>query len=208
VRAVKWPDANLPVSRVDPAVDFAWGRDADPDLVGDRFTAQWTGFLLVPTHDTYEFGLSTTAHARLRIGTRTVASTLGKPVDGTLRAAAGRLELQPGAHLIVLETVEPLDRTGELHLSWAVRGGERHIVPRTALRTADGRPGLDAEYVQHIPPLSGLGRTGGREDLRRLGIRYVVTADADNPCVQHELELPERYRGEGIRVYTVPEPDA
>jgi hypothetical protein len=82
-----------------------------------------------------------------------------------------------------------------------------HLVPARAWRACDGRPGLDAPYLQHVPPLSGLGRIQGGEALRRLAIRYVITAEADNPCVQHELELPEIYRGDGVRVYQVPSRD-
>jgi hypothetical protein len=40
---------------------------------------------------------------------------------------------------------------------------------------------------------------------RDLAIRYVITADTDNVCVQDELELPEVYRGESVRIYEVPE---
>jgi hypothetical protein len=38
-----------------------------------------------------------------------------------------------------------------------------------------------------------------------LSVRYVITDDSDNACVQDELELTEVYRGEGVRVYEVPD---
>jgi hypothetical protein len=56
-----------------------------------------------------------------------------------------------------------------------------------------------------VPLASGLGREAGRDALRRLSIRYVITGDADNFCVEHELELPRTYAGEGVRIYEVPE---
>jgi hypothetical protein len=59
--------------------------------------------------------------------------------------------------------------------------------------------------LQHIPPTSGLGRARGRAALRDLAIRYVITADTDNVCIHDELELPEVYRGESVRIYEVPE---
>ena len=31
-----------------------------------------------------------------------------------------------------------------------------------------------------------------------------MTADQDNACVERELELPEVYRGEGVRIFEVP----
>jgi len=33
----------------------------------------------------------------------------------------------------------------------------------------------------------------------------LITDDSDNACVQDELELTEVYRGEGVRVYEVPD---
>ncbi len=213
IRAITWPDAQLPLTQVDPQVDFAWGDQAarpgarQPALVGDRFTAEWTGTIEIPADGRYTFWLSTTVGARLRIGPRHVAGRIAYPDAARLREEVGEVDLRAGSHLLEL-TVTEADRDAELHLSWAPPGEERHIVPARVLRTADGRPGLDAHYSQHIPPLSGLGRAGGREALRALSIRYVITPDTDNPCVQKELELPEVYRGEDVRVYEVPEVNA
>ncbi len=207
IRAITWPDAELALARVDPEIDFAWSlpRD-DTALVGDRFTAQWVGTLVAPVDGTYRFWLATTVGAQLQIGTRRVAGKTIVYPDARLREESGTIELRAGDHLIALSAME-MDRTSEIHLSWAPPGESRGIVPAHALRAADGRPGLDGAYTQHISPLSGLGRTEGREALRRLAIRYVITEDTGNPCIEQELELPEVYRGDGVRVYQVPDAD-
>jgi hypothetical protein len=76
-------------------------------------------------------------------------------------------------------------------------------VPETAFRTAAGGLGLDAEYEQMVPAHSGLGAIRGRQALRDLAIRYVITNERPNPCVQEELALPLVYAGEGVRIYEV-----
>ncbi|MBI3769060.1 MAG: hypothetical protein HY271_11295 [Deltaproteobacteria bacterium] len=209
IRAIKLPDAQLRLSRVDPQIHFTWTfpRD-DGTLVGDRFTAKWSGTLLAPTDGVYNFWLSTTVGTRLQVGTRRAAGSMGVySYGGRLHDEAGALYLHAGAYPLFLTAME-VDGDAEIHLSWAPPGGERQIVPAQALRASDGRPGLDGEYLQHIPPLSGLGRTQGRAALRQLAIRYVITSDADNSCVERELGLTEIYRGEDVRVYEIPDLDA
>ena len=80
-------------------------------------------------------------------------------------------------------------------------------IARIHSATAAGSAGLDAEYEQHLPLVSGLGRVGGRDALRDLSIRYVVTEEAGNRCVDQELELPLVHAGEGVRIYEVPAAD-
>jgi hypothetical protein len=204
VRAIKWPGARFPLARIDPGIDGVWSRD--PDFVGDRIEAQWVGELLVPADGTYDFWLTTSVPGRFEIDTRRVIDTGVALAAPGLIERHGRVALKAGERLLVLRTIDA-ERAGEIHLSWAPPGGEREIVPARVLRSADGQPGLDAEYVQHLPALSGLGLRRGRDALRGVAIRYVITGDADNACVQQELRLPEIYRGLDIRVYEVPDAD-
>lgn len=207
IRAIMLPDGQLLVSRVDPQIDFAWSRRPDPELIGDRFEASWSGTLLAPTTGVYRFWLTTTARARLEIRQSPVADTLAAAAHGGgLHEAVGSIRLRAGAQPIALR-IFTADRDTEMHWSWAPPDGDRVVVPTRMLRAADGRAGLDAEYLQHIPPVSDLGRTRGRAALRDLEIRYVITADRDNLCVQDELALPEIYRGSDVRVYAVPDTD-
>jgi hypothetical protein len=204
MRAMKWPDVTIQVQRVEPGIDATWR--ADPDIVGDVVSAQWTGTLVVPKDGTYDFWLSTSVPARLELGRRGVADTgvvLNRPGVAERR---GKVELKAGEVIFSLHTLDA-GRDAEVHLSWAPPGGERALVPASVLRAADDSPGLDVTYTQHIPATSGLGLQAGRAALRAVAIRYVITGDADNPCVQQELQLPEVYRGSGVRIYAVPETD-
>jgi hypothetical protein len=204
LRAIKWPDETIPVERVDPGIDATWSTD--PDLVGDRLSALWTGTLLVPRDGTYDFWLKTSVPARLELDAHRVADTgvaLNRPGVAERHA---RMQLKAGERTFMLRTGDA-GRDVEVHLSWTPPGGERTLVPTSVLRAADGTPGLDVAYTQHFPASSGLGLRGGRAALRDVAIRYVITGDADNPCVQQELQLPEIYRAPGIRVYAVPDTD-
>jgi hypothetical protein len=195
--------------RVDPTVDFAWGDDGPGGaILPEHFEASWSGTLLAPVTGTYEFWLAADDGAALALDGRGVLRRSGTcPSDGEC-AASTRVELAAGAHPLAMEYRQ---RTGsaELHLWWRPPGGERAIVPPSALRTPGGRPGLMAEYRQPVDGHSGLGVEGGRAALRALGIRYVIVNDLQqNPCVEQDLQLPLSYAGEDVRIYEVPPPPA
>lgn len=49
-------EGNHRFTRIDPAIDFAWGGDApDPRLPTDDFSVQWSGYLLPPATGPYTF---------------------------------------------------------------------------------------------------------------------------------------------------------
>ena len=52
-----------------------------------------------------------------------------------------------------------------------------------------------------------MGRVEGRRALREIGVKYVVTGYQGNDCLRGPLALPETYRGEGVRIWEVPESD-
>jgi hypothetical protein len=143
--------------------------------------------------------LTAGANAVLEIDGQTIVRVFsgdGAPQDG-------RLNLKARAHALRLRVFDA-PRDAAIVLQWASPGTELHVIPEEALRTAAGDPGLDAEYQLHLPAMSGLGREQGRAALRDLLIRYVVTGDVDNPCVERELELPLVHHGDGVRIYEVP----
>ena len=43
------------LTRIDPEVNFDWGRGSPDPAVPESFSARWTGFVLVPTTDLYTF---------------------------------------------------------------------------------------------------------------------------------------------------------
>ena len=58
---------------------------------------------------------------------------------------------------------------------------------------------------RRIPAVAGVGRERGRAMLRDLDVRYVITNQRPNICIQQELGLPLIYNGEGVWIYGVPE---
>lgn len=204
IRAIQLPDAQWVHARIDPRVDFAWGgRPPDGSFVADRFNVVWSGTLLAPADGVYRFWLTTTFGAELRIDNNRGAGQMAAYAPPrTVRELSREIALTRGPHTLVLTTM-PAVPDDEIHLSWAPPGEERQLVPTEALRASNGQAGVDGRYEQYVAPMSGLGRERGRDALRDLGIRYVITGDIDNPCLQRELELPLEYRGEGVRIYRV-----
>jgi hypothetical protein len=203
--SVAYPDGETLLTRVEPGIEFSPARQRhDDELIGDRLNAEWNGTLLLPTPGAYRFQLSASADAVLDVGTVSVAHVFYLAAgERGRREGSGALRLTAGPRPVRLRVLDA-PRDVKIELRWAPPGRDLETIPASAFRTAGGDVGLDAEYRQHIPALSGLGRDAGRAALRQLSIRYVVTADQDNACVERELELPEVYRGEGVRIFEVP----
>jgi hypothetical protein len=202
LRAIMFPDGEIALSRVEtevPAVPSAMPGD---DLVGDRYSAEWNGSLIVPTSGLYTFEMATPANAVLTIANVDAVRAFSG-AGGVHKQRSGQLRLRVGARVFRLRIFDA-PPAGRIALRWKPPGDDWEPIPAGALRTAAGGAGLDVEYRQHIPALSGLGRHEGREALRRLAIRYVVTGDQPGACIEQELELPETYRGEGVRIFEVP----
>ncbi len=194
-------------TRVDPGLDFAWG-DTGPGgaILPGRFQVSWDGILLAPVTGTYELWLGADDTASVSLDGQVILTRSGPcPREGECVATVG-LALEAGAHRVAVEFRNHTGRA-ELRLWWRPPGGERAIVPSSALRTADGGPGLMAEYSQSVATRSGLGVEGGRAALRALGLRYVIVNDLQrNACVEQDLQLPLSYAGEDVRIYEVPPP--
>ena len=205
VRAILEGGRSHVVQRTDPAIDFAWA-DAPPDaslLPSVPFTVRWSGTLVAPASGRYELRLEADDAAQVAVDGRPVVQRAGPcPAAGECGAHA-TVELAAGAHALAVFYVH---RAGAatVRLEWQPPDGTPGLVPAAALRTAGGEPGLDAEYEQPVAASSGLGREGGRAALRTLGVRYVVTSERPNACVEQELALPLAYQGEGVRIFAVP----
>ena len=81
-------------------------------------------------------------------------------------------------------------------------GGYLSRVPKRLDDWMDRQPVIHAIY--QYSSLSGLSQAEGRAALRDLGVRYVITREVENVCVERELNLPRVYEGEGVRIYEVP----
>ncbi len=81
-------------------------------------------------------------------------------------------------------------------------GGYLSRVPKRLEDWTDHQPVIHA--IQQYSTFSGLGQAAGRAALRDLGVRYVITRETPNLCVERELALPLVYGGEDVRIYEVP----
>lgn len=204
LRSIILPGQNVVATRTDRTLDFAWGTgEPDPSFVPGAFTAEWNGTLWASTTGRYEFELSANDGGDLRVDDTVVVqcatgNDLGCQATATIPLATGRHQLH----------VDLVNRRGaaDLHVFWRPPGGAREILSSDVLETIGGRPGLDATYEQSVDALSGLGRERGRAALRALHVRYVITRDVENLCVQRELELPLVYRDAETWIYELPPP--
>jgi hypothetical protein len=101
---------------------------------GEQFSGRWAGTLIVPRDGEYEFEIITDGAITLILN--------GKPAieqreGGNTRTLKATLPLTQGDH--------PLELTGQwqrgdgyLELYWRTPGGERELVPSSALRPASG----------------------------------------------------------------------
>lgn len=201
VRCILFGGAEAWIERVDPMIDFDWDGSGPAAMIAPHdFDVRWSGSLVAPVDGSYELWLEAEAG---------VVIVDGKPVvrrAGACRdeacVAHGIVALRAGRHALEVDHHRG-HGVGRVRLWWQPPGGTRTIVPRQALRTRRGVPGLDAEYQQAVEPRSGLGSEGGRVALRALGVRYVVTHES-NRCVEQDLGLPLAYAGEDVRIYEVP----
>jgi hypothetical protein len=202
--SIAFPNGVTTTKRRETRVTLESIRDAG--IAGERVTATWIGYLVVPTTGTYRFELTATSDAILEIAGSDTARTRASGGNGpNVQRREGSRRLQAGRRPFRLRVFDaPLE--GVLELAWAPPGETMRAILNETYVTARG-PGMDVEYLLHVPSVSGLGLEGGRADLHDLAIRYVVTADADNECAQTELALPLTYRGGGVRIYQVPGSD-
>ncbi|MBU6294215.1 MAG: hypothetical protein KJS91_05980 [Planctomycetes bacterium] len=141
---------NPTVSRIDRQVNFNWGSGAPAPGVGpDRFSARWTGYIMVPVSGMYQFrtasddGVRLWVNGALRVGNWTTHST-------TINTSAAFF-LDGGRRVPVM--VDYFDNTGAalVRLDWRrVGAGGFAVVPQASFATADlpqaQGTGLNAQY--------------------------------------------------------------
>jgi glucose/arabinose dehydrogenase len=119
------------VTRVDPVVDFNWGRQSPAAGIGaDTFSARWTGQVQPQFTGPYTFYLASDDGARLRVNGQLVIDrwTKGKGTE-----SSGVISLVGGQkYAIQLEYFE--DRTNALvRLSWSSAGQPKQVIPQIRL---------------------------------------------------------------------------
>ena len=131
---------NPKLTRVDPTIDFVYGRSAPPDtLLGtDTFSIRWTGKLRTEVTETYTFELETDDGVRLWLDGHLVVDhwQTGRAVN------VGTMDLTAGLHDIKLEFFEEIDEA-LARLKWSspsmpnrVIVPQDHLAPPEAVGTA------------------------------------------------------------------------
>lgn len=188
------------LERVDRRIDFSWGWSAPgPGLRPQEYRVEWTGSLEVPQSGEWTLYLTSDDGSRLELDGAVVVDNGGAH---PMQLREGRVRLEKGRHPLRL-AFEQLGGEAGVRLEWQGPETPRQVVPAEALRTDAGEPGLKGVYAQGARDCA-MGRAEGRQALRELGVRYVVTGPGGNDCLERALELPESYRGEGVRIWEVP----
>ncbi len=122
----------LKLTRIDPFIDFDWGKDSPIAALGkDHFSVRWTGFIQPRFSGTQTFYVSTTDTARLWINGQLIINRVGNdPTENR-----GAITLNAGQkYTIKLEFAEK-DKTASIKLEWSSPNQAREVVPRSQLYT-------------------------------------------------------------------------
>ncbi len=121
-----WSKAAKKLDQVDPFLLFDWTVSPVPGY----FSAVWTGRIHIPKGGRTNFWLNSNSYGRLEIDGRKVIEV---PYDPPAQAPSeGSAELSAGWHEIKVLYFEARNYS-RLGLEWRIPGGEREIVPSTAL---------------------------------------------------------------------------
>ncbi|MGC4119052.1 MAG: PA14 domain-containing protein [Myxococcales bacterium] len=187
------------VERTDGRIDFYWGGGGPPDprLRPDSYRVEWMGEVKVPREGEWTFYLTSDDGSYLDVDGKRLIENGG---SHAMQERDGKVKLTAGPHAIKV-LFEQFGGDAGIRFEWEGPGQPRQIVPAEALR-----PELKGVYLQGARTCT-IERGEGRRALREIGVRYVVTNYGGNECVQNALGLPETYRGEGVRIFEVPESD-
>lgn len=139
LRADYFPSATLSgaaIGRVDPAIDFNWGRGGPAGLAADNFSARWTGFVTAPKTEAYRFSTTADDGVRLWVDGKLVIDNWtvqgATERSGTVALTAGR------AYAIKLEYFE---RQGDatVRLRWSSPTTPSQIVPAGSLTLGEDK---------------------------------------------------------------------
>lgn len=121
---------DLKLTRIDPVIDFDWGRDKPVAALGkDNFSIRWTGFVQPRSTNSHTFYVTASDTVRLWINGQLLINASNKNVTeyrGTITLNAGQ------KYAINLEFVEK-DKGAAIQLEWASPQQARQIIPRSQL---------------------------------------------------------------------------
>ncbi len=159
------------LERVDPQIDFDWVRNSPGQPIReDHFTAEWTGVLVPPASDTFQFEAEADDGIRVWVAGQLVVDQWGdSPGDAQAADAAGdadrardapadsgQIALRAGEAVPIRVEHRESTLNASARLFWSHTNQPREIVPESALYTSREEPrspGLRATYrsmQQHL----------------------------------------------------------
>jgi len=159
-----------------------------------RIRAQWTGMLEVPREGQWTFYSRATTD-------RSCSSTSDRrwTMADCTRCRSGRERADERWGARCQARLPATRRAGGSELEW--EGGSAAGRPSDVLRTAMARADCASTRRARLSA-----RSSGRSiaGFERIGVRYVVTVRG-NACCRRRSVLRETYRGEGVRIFEVPD---
>jgi glucose/arabinose dehydrogenase len=137
---------NLKQTRIDPTVNFNWGRSSpDPSIGADTFSARWTGQVKAEYSETYKFYTTADDGVRLWVNNQLL---IDKFANQSATEYSGAIALVAGQKYdIKLEYYENrYDAVSQL--AWSSSSQTKEIIPQSQLYSNGN--GLKAEYYDNI----------------------------------------------------------
>lgn len=117
----------LSVTRIDPNIDFNWGKNAPHPLIRrNKFSVRWTGYLQIPTTGSYVFYTRTSDGARLWIDHQLVIDRWVR--QNATEWSSGSIALTAGVIPIRMEMFYH-NQEAAAHLSWQGPSIPKQIIP-------------------------------------------------------------------------------
>jgi len=142
------------VNRVDPTVNFAWGKGAPaPDMGADGFSVRWSGFVEVPTDGSWRFYTQGNDGMRVWIdGEKVIDSWKVRETNAAVETASPLLNLEADVrHQVRVDFFER--RSGATaRLLWSGPGVAKGVVPQSRLYRQDAAV-EEPPPVDHEPPV-------------------------------------------------------
>ena len=135
-------EAKFRVTRIDPAIDFNWGRSTPhPDVKGDPFSIRWTGEIHIPADGDYGFRAHRNDRLRLEIG--------GKEILERNNSKGTNATLKAGWTPVKIEYAD-IGGGAMARLFWRRPRGGEELVAKEYFRTGTGGGGGGGRYVQGL----------------------------------------------------------
>ena len=121
----------LVLTRIDPAVDFNWGRNAPNSALGaDTFSARWTGSLTPQFTEVYTFYTSSDDGVRLWVNGQLLVNNWW---DQAATERSGRIALTAGVPVAIRMEYYDNGLDASARLSWSSASQAKQVIPGARL---------------------------------------------------------------------------